>query len=123
MTEPNIYTGDMLLYAYADFPVQDIPVYDFYISEDGTVRRKEHFRYIIYMNKDKKVIRIHTGNGITEKKPEQMEQCRNGHYYTFSPNRDVAVQSILASCLEKREKAKIEMEKYEQLIHKIQLQP
>lgn len=69
-------------------PEQDRPIYDFYLTPDGTVARDVYDRYSVCTYPTGIGVRTRymlrkAGGAIVSKTPEQMNRCLSGHVFSF----------------------------------------
>lgn len=87
------------MFRYSEFPVQDQPVYDFYLSDDGHIHIRTYDRYTVTdkAHRDGPLYRIHTGyTGIVLKRGSKFDRFLNGHYFTMKKDRNPVIEAIQA---------------------------
>lgn len=109
--------------SYGEFPVQEKPIYDFFVQDTGHIACVKHYTWMEtpcgLSPSSQTGIRIHTGNNVSVKKKHQMDVFLNGHYFSFSPEREPAVRAILDSYTEKQKKAEADAARYKDRIKHI----
>lgn len=79
------------------FPLQDKILYDFYLGTDHRLHRRIFQRYQVvpagYMRTG---YRIFGNPGIINKTNEQLDRFVNGHYFSFTDDRDAAIAAMRA---------------------------
>lgn len=83
-------------FKYEDFPLQQAPIYDFYIADNAELRVRKHYRYEVEVSPSgKKSYRIHTGANIVTKRYDQMNRVLAGHVFTLEYDPDIIFEIML----------------------------
>lgn len=83
-------------FKYEDFPLNQEPVYDFYIADNAQLRVRKHFRYEIETSpRGRKTYRIHTGANIVTKREDQMDRVLAGHVFTINYDPELVLELML----------------------------